>query len=63
MSRKKQPALGEVNEARRKAEASALAEVMRERSRGNAFGAHNDKRVKRQTTRQTKMVFALRDWK
>lgn len=62
MSRKKQPALNKMNEARRKAEASALAEIMRERSRGNALGVHTDKRMKRQTTRQTKMVFALRDW-
>lgn len=53
--------LGRANEARRRAEASALASVMRERSRGNAQGAHGDKRMKRLQTRSAKVAFAIRD--
>jgi hypothetical protein len=60
--RNKKPAIGLANEARRKAEANALAIVMRERAFGSAIGAHNDKRTKRIRTRENQMRFALQDW-
>jgi hypothetical protein len=55
--------LGKANEARRKAEARVLASIMRERSRGNAQGAHGDKRTKRVKTRNAKLAFSLKDWR
>ena len=62
MAKKKKPALNQVNEARRKAEAKALAEILRERARSNASGAHEDKRTKRLRTREAKTREALRDF-
>jgi hypothetical protein len=55
--------LGKMNEARRKAEASAFARIVRERSRGNATGAHGDKRTKRVKTRNAKLAFSLKEWR
>ena len=55
--------LGKANEARRKVEARVLASLMRERARGNAQGAHGDKRTKRVKTRSAKLAFSLKEWR
>jgi len=60
--KKQQPALGKANQARRNAEAFALQVVMRDVHRGSAFGVQQDKRTKRNRTRDAQKRNALEDW-
>lgn len=54
--------LDRANEARRKAEAKALAVILRERSRSGASGVHGNKATKRANTRSARKAKALREW-
>ncbi len=54
--------MNKANEARRKAEANALAVILRERSRSNASGVHGNKATKRANTRSASKAKALREW-
>ena len=63
MSKQKQPVLHKGNQARRNAEASALEVIMREMHRGSAFGVVEDKRTKRNRTRDAQKRNALKDWR
>jgi hypothetical protein len=60
--KKQQPALNKANQARRNAEAFALQVVMRDIHRGSAFGVQEDKRTKRNRTRDAQKRNALEDW-
>ena len=59
---KKKKALNIVNQARRNAEAFALEVILREVHRGSAFGVQEDKRTKRNRTRDAQKKNALKDW-
>ncbi len=50
------------NQAVRNAEASVLAELLRQRARSNASGTHANKADKRARTRNAKLTKALREW-
>ena len=54
--------MNKVEIARLKAERSALAEILRERSRSNASGVHGNKATKRANTRSARKAKALREW-
>ena len=54
--------MNKANEARRKAEAEALAVILRERSRSNASGVHANKGERRARTRSARKAVALREW-
>lgn len=54
--------MNKVEIARLKAERSALAEILRERSRSNASGVHTNKATKRANTRSARKAKVLREW-
>lgn len=54
--------MNKAEQARLKAERSALALVLRERSRSNASGVHANKRTKRANTRSASKAKALREF-
>jgi hypothetical protein len=54
--------MNKAEQARLKAERSALAVVLRERSRSNASGVHGNKGTKRARTRSASKAKALREF-
>jgi hypothetical protein len=54
--------MNKAEQARLKAERSALALVLRERSRSNASGVHGNKATKRAKTRSAKKRKAVAEW-
>jgi hypothetical protein len=54
--------MNKVEQARLKAERSALADLLRARSRSNASGVHSNKGTKRANTRSARKSQALREW-
>jgi len=54
--------MNRANKARRNAEAKALAEILRERARSGASGAHGNKATKRANTRSASKAKSLREW-
>lgn len=54
--------MNKANKARAKVERSALAEILRERSRSNASGVHANKGERRARTRSARKAVALREW-
>jgi hypothetical protein len=54
-------ALNKAEQARAKAERSALALVLRERSKSNASGVHNNKAGKRERTRSARLARLVRE--
>lgn len=55
-------ALNKAEQARAKAERSALAKVLRERARSNASGAHNNTANRRARTRSARLAKAVSEW-
>ena len=56
-------ALNKAEQARAKAERSALALVLRERAKSNASGVHNNKGARRARTRSASIAKAVSQWK
>ena len=54
--------MNKAEQARLRAERSALAAILRERSRSNASGVHGDKRTKRANTRSASKAKAIREF-
>jgi hypothetical protein len=54
-------ALNKAEQARARAERSALALILRERSKSNASGVHNNKAGKRVRTRSASLSKAIRE--
>jgi hypothetical protein len=54
-------ALNKAEQARARAERSALALILRERSKSNASGVHNNKAGKRSRTRSASLSKAVRE--
>lgn len=54
--------MNKIESAVLKAERNALASLLRERSRSNASGVHNNKGTKRANTRSARKAKALREW-
>jgi hypothetical protein len=54
--------MNKAEQARLKAERSALATILRERSRSNASGVHANKATKRAKTRSAKKRKAVAEW-
>lgn len=54
--------MNKAEQARLKAERSALAMILRERSRSNASGVHANKATKRAKTRSAKKRKAVAEW-
>ncbi len=54
--------LNRAEQARARAERSAIASVLRERAKSNASGIHANKADKRARTRQASKARALREW-
>jgi hypothetical protein len=55
-------ALNKAEQARAKAERSALAKVLRERARSNASGIHNNTASRRARTRSARLAKAVSEW-
>jgi hypothetical protein len=62
MKGSKMSKLNRTNQAVRNAEASVLAELLRQRAKSNASGTHANKADKRARTRNAKLNKALREW-
>jgi hypothetical protein len=62
MKGSKMSKLNRAEQARRNAEASVLAVILRERAKSNASGTHANKADKRARTRNAKLNKALREW-
>lgn len=54
--------MNKAEQARAKAERSALSAILRERSRSNASGVHANKGERRARTRSARKAVALREW-
>ena len=54
--------MNKAEQARLKAERSALATILRERSRSNASGVHGNKGTKRARTRSAKIARAVSEF-
>lgn len=54
-------ALNKAEQARAKAERSALALVLRERSKSNASGVHNNKSARRVRTRSARLAKSVKE--
>jgi hypothetical protein len=54
--------MNRANKARRNAEASVLAELLRQRAKSNASGIHANKASKRARTRNAKLRKAVAEW-
>jgi hypothetical protein len=62
MKGSKMSKLNRTNQAVRNAEASVLAELLRQRAKSNASGTHANKADRRARTRNAKLNKALREW-